>query len=321
MLKVVLFFRQECHLCEQVRSDLLDLQEEICHQVVEVDIESDPDLLHTYREAIPVVEIGPYRLKAPISKTDLRIALQAAQDGRDAAPARSPAAQKTAVSLNRMVHGFSQHWLAIFNLLVFFYIAIPFAAPTMLHFGIVQPAKLVYKAYAPLCHQMAYRSWFLFGEQPAYPRELANTAYPLTYEEVSGNDPKDLHAARNFIGDAYLGYKVALCERDVAIYGGILLAGLIFGLTRKWVRPLPIPIWILLGVFPMALDGGIQLLTYLPIQMQAYESTPIMRTLTGLIFGIMNVWLAYPYVEESMEETRITLAAKLAGVQNEQRDG
>ena len=71
----------------------------------------------------------------------------------------------------------------------------------------------------------------------------------------------------------------------------------------------------------MALDGGIQLLTYLPIQMQAYESTPIMRTLTGLIFGIMNVWLAYPYVEESMEETRITLAAKLAGLQNGQRDG
>lgn len=319
MLKVVLYSRDGCQLCEQVRSDLKELHAEIPHRLIEVDIDTDPDILEKYRELIPVVEIGPYTLKAPIKKIDLQIALQAAQAGKKDTPVRSPAAQNTAVSLNRMVFGFSKHWLAVFNLLVFFYVGIPFLAPTMLHYGVQQPAKLIYKVYSPLCHQLAYRSWFIFGEQPVYPQELANTDYPRTYEMVSGNDPSDLHAARDFIGNDTLGYKVALCERDVAIYGGILLAGLIFGLIRKWLQPLPIPVWIFLGLLPMALDGGIQLLTFLPIPLEAYESTPLMRTLTGAMFGIMNVWLAYPYVEESMVETRIALASKLAGVASERQ--
>jgi hypothetical protein len=48
------------------------------------------------------------------------------------------------------------------------------------------------------------------------------------------------------------------------------------------------------------------------------ESTPFLRTLTGGLFGVMNVWLAYPYIEESFAETRALIAAKLqaAGLSN-----
>ncbi len=46
----------------------------------------------------------------------------------------------------------------------------------------------------------------------------------------------------------------------------------------------------------------------------ARESTPVLRSLTGALFGLANVWLAYPYVEESMREVRQNLEAKLARV-------
>jgi len=66
-------------------------------------------------------------------------------------------------------------------------------------------------------------------------------------------DEDDLHLAQDFRGDANVGYKVALCQRDIAIYGGILFAGLAFGALRKSLKPLPIGLWFLLGVLPVAL--------------------------------------------------------------------
>jgi uncharacterized membrane protein len=130
---------------------------------------------------------------------------------------------------------------------------------------------------------------------------------------VTGINPEDLWASRAFIGDETLGYKVALCERDVAIYGGILFAGIAFGLLRNRVRPLPVLVWLVIGILPIALDGGIQLMGQLPgWPLPPRESTPLFRSITGGLFGVMNVWLAYPYVEEAMVETRALTAAKLA---------
>ena len=38
-----------------------------------------------------------------------------------------------------------------------------------------------------------------------------------------------------------------------------------------------------------------------------YETTPFMRALTGVLFGLATVWLAYPYVQEAMDEFRESL--------------
>jgi uncharacterized membrane protein len=152
----------------------------------------------------------------------------------------------------------------------------------------------------------------LFGEQAAYPKELAGTSL-TSFEQATGLDSENLTASRNFNGNERLGYKVALCERDVAIYGGIFLGGILFGFVRSKLKPLPVWLWLLFGILPIALDGGSQLLAvfdFLPFP--ARESTPLLRTITGFLFGTMNVWLAYPYVEESMLETRAVVAAKLA---------
>jgi len=315
-MRVTLYGRPGCLLCDEVRDELRALQAQVPHELVEVNIESDAALLSRYMEQIPVVVIGPYTLRAPITPADLRVALQAHASAPPPAPSASAArpSQPAAIRTNRSLLFISRHWLALFNLLVLLYVGLPFMAPVLMKAGAERPARWIYKAYSPLCHQWAFRSWFLFGPQPAYPRALAGTALvPLS--TATGLDENDLVAAREFVGNEQVGYKVALCERDVAIYGGLLLGGLLFAGLRRRLRPLPIWAWVLFGVLPVALDGGSQLLGAFPIlPWPVRESTPLLRTLTGLAFGLANAWLAYPYVEESMDETRALSAARLAGV-------
>jgi len=312
MLEVVLYTREGCGLCDEVRAMLRRLEAEIPHRLRQVDIEADEELIRRYHARIPVVKVGPYTLEAPIDEIHLRVALKAALDGqrRDGSPRRPGGG--AAVTLNRGLLWFARHWLAVFNLVVFLYLSLPFVAPVLMRAGAERPARIIYSIYSPLCHQLAYRSWFLFGERPFYASEWAGLEGP-SYEELTGLSPDDLFDAKAFLGNPLVGYKVALCQRDVAIYGGILLAGLLFGFFRRRMRPIPIWLWALAGVLPIALDGGSQFLRFIPIlDLPIRESTPFLRTLTGALFGIMNVWLAYPHVEEAMRDTQALVAAKLA---------
>ena len=83
MLTVTLYTRENCHLCEQARDDLLSLQGQVPHELVEIDIDSDPVLQKKYLAEIPVVEVGPYRKVAPFTRADLQVTLYAARDRTD----------------------------------------------------------------------------------------------------------------------------------------------------------------------------------------------------------------------------------------------
>jgi len=314
MIHVMMYSKRNSRICDEARAHLDSLQGEFPHQLLEIDVETDPALRDRFVESVPVVQVGPYTLKSPFSATDLRVALAAANDRPAPAAPLVGARRDRAVRLNRVVLFVSRHWLALLNLLLFLYVGLPFAAPVLMKVGATRPARWIYIAYSPLCHQMAFRSWFLFGEQTAYPRLEAGTSL-ISYEQATRLDPNDILAARVFLGNETLGYKVAFCQRDVAIYGGMLAAGLVFALLRRRLKPLPIVLWLLIGVAPIALDGGTQLLGAFPFfGALARESTPFLRTLTGGLFGIMNVWMAYPYLEESMAETVAALVPKLAAV-------
>ena len=118
--------------------------------------------------------------------------------------------------------------------------------------------------------------------------------------------------ARSFTGNAEMGYKTALCERDVAIYGAMFLLGLLFARVRKWLRPAPIWLYLILGLMPLGLDGFSQMFSYPPFEYwPVRETLPFFRVLTGALFGLMNVWLAFPHLENSMNETAETLERKL----------
>jgi uncharacterized membrane protein len=110
----------------------------------------------------------------------------------------------------------------------------------------------------------------------------------------------------NFVGNAQLGYKMAWCERDAAIYGSILVGGLLYGLVRNRVHinPLPWRIFLLLLV-PMAIDGFWQLFTspiYFFTFLPEHESNWWLRSITGILFGMGAVWLAYPYLQDAMRD-------------------
>jgi uncharacterized membrane protein/glutaredoxin len=319
VIRVRLYTRDECPLCEKAKRQLDELAEGNRFELVEVDIEQDTELLRRYGKTIPVVQVGPYTLEAPFTQLDLQVAISAARDGGHAPPEHGEETRSRAIRINRGVLFFARHWLGLFNLLVLLYVGIPFAAPALMQAGAAMPAKWIYKLYSPLCHQYAFRSWFLFGEDPAYPLERANSPY-TSYETATGLPSDDYASARSFIGNGQVGYKVALCERDVAIYGGILVAGLLFALVRRRLRPLPIPLWFVFGILPIAVDGISQLFAGAPLpllsQIPARESTPALRTVTGFLFGLTNVLMAYPYVEESMQDTRVLLVSKLAAVRD-----
>lgn len=239
--------------------------------------------------------------------------------------------QSTGTRLNRTLYGLSKRWLRVLLIIIGVYISLPFAAPVLMRLGANQPAYAIYGMYSPLCHQFAFRSWFLFGEQTAYPRRSANVPGYKPIEDYAANftagksippdtnlaawTPFLLQTAKEFIGDSRMGWKVALCERDVAIYGALFLGGLIFSipLLRNRLRPIPIWLYFILGILPIALDGGIQLLSEPPLALfAARETTPLFRTLTGGLFGLMNAWLAFPYLEESFRLTRAEIEEKFA---------
>jgi len=312
MIRVTLYTRKNCHLCDQARADLDSLRAEFPHELVEIEIDSDPILEERYKEIVPVAQVGPYKLEALFTATDLRVALAAARDGLRRSKAEVGVPRRHAIILNQGVLFLSRHWLAMINLIFFLYVGLPFTAPLLMNAGETRTALWIQRIYSPQCHQLAYRSWFLFGEQPAYPLESANTSL-TPYGEATGLDGDDYWEAKEFIGNERLGYKVALCQRDVATWGGMLAGGLIFGLFRKRMKPLPILIWLLVGVLPIALDGGTQLLSEFPfLSFPHRESTPFLRTVTGTLFGVMNIWMAFPYIEVSMNEMRILVTSKLA---------
>jgi uncharacterized membrane protein len=236
------------------------------------------------------------------------------------------------IGLDRFILWFSRRWVLVISALVGIYAGVPFLAPVSMHLGWAGVGDMIYRVYSPVCHQFAFRSWFLYGDQTVYPRQRAEV--PLgSFEDYAAQEPAfsgidvnmldaDLiFAAKQFRGSERMGWKVAFCERDVSIYTSIMLFGILFAiLTGLGVRVPYLPFWayLLIAILPIGLDGFSQYfanppfngfgLAFYPVR----ESTPFLRVLTGSMFGVGNAWLAFPYIEESMRETRELVQSKLS---------
>lgn len=224
--------------------------------------------------------------------------------------------RRIVIFLDRCVFWLSKHWLAIFNTLALLYVGLPILSPVLLYLGIEGPGKLIQTIYRPpICHQLPQRSWFLFGQKPSYRLPELIEYLNIEPHAKQWQDVEVVYSQVGY-GNPDLGYKIALCQRDIAIYGTILIAGLIYTLLRgSWkVRPIPWWIYIAFGIVPIALDGGYQWITYtleiLPFidsPIPVHETIPLLRTLTGSLFGLATVWLAYPHVQDAMDDFRSTL--------------
>ncbi len=212
-----------------------------------------------------------------------------AQPPPEAPANRSPAPadnSRIARGASAVVQWIARHWLACFNIAWGAYAFVPFLAPLFFNLGWEEPARIIYFLYSFTCHQLPDHSYFLFGPWHApHAEQLLAAGMPAT---------PNLLIERQFIGNSEIGYKVALCQRDVAIYGAVFFAGVIFAFVRSWLKPLPIK-WFILLALPMAIDGGTQLIGL-------RESNWLLRTLTGGLFGMAAVWWAYPYVQAAMND-------------------
>jgi uncharacterized membrane protein len=194
---------------------------------------------------------------------------------------------------DKAIFKLAKHWLALANLVWGLYVGLPLLAPVLMDAGWTVPAKVIYTVYRPACHQRPERSYFYGGP---------SAVYSIEELEAAGVDTDPFARA---IGNEQVGWKVAFCERDVAIYGSIFITGLVYGLIRKRVgiKRMRLRVFALF-LIPMAVDGILQLFGF-------YESTWLMRSITGAIFGIGAVLFAYPYVEEGFADVRKTINDKL----------
>ena len=252
---------------------------------------------------------------------------------------KSCALQQRAVGIVGRTAWVTENWLLLFSVGYGVMMIAPFMAPVFMHWGWTGPAQVIYSIYSLLCHQMAQRSFFLFGAQPMY----AVSQFPIP---VSAGQADDMLALRAFIGNDNLGWKVAWSDRMVYVYGSFWLAGLIFSFIRTrypryQFKPLgPINI-LLLALMPVdgithfisdaigGITGGFRYdnqwlanLTehifptgfYVGDALGSFNSWA--RLITGVAFGLAIGFIAFPAVDKALSETAITLRAKLTEIKS-----
>ncbi len=200
---------------------------------------------------------------------------------------------------------FRRNFIILVIVILFFFLFLAFMAPVLMKYEITQLGRTIYKIYSNFCHQFAHRSWFLFGEQVFYPAysEKGSGIRPLN--EVFGVFAESVQESREIIGNESAGYKVAICQRDVAIYGAMLIFALIFYISQNRIKKIPFWIWFLMAIIPIGVDGFWQLISSSNLsilKITSHESTPLIRSITGCMFGAFTGWYLYPAIEETFED-------------------
>jgi uncharacterized membrane protein len=170
---------------------------------------------------------------------------------------------------------FWRYWLVATNAAVAIVLTLAALAPVFARLGQREWADALYAGYLLTCHEWPFRSLFLFGPQPFY--------------SASDLQAAGVQSVYAFRGSPEMGYKLAFCVRNLAIFSALLAGGLAFGSLGRRLRPLSFGGYCLFCL-PMALDGLTQLVGL-------RESTWELRALTGVLFGLGSVWLLYPRLD------------------------
>ena len=246
------------------------------------------------------------------------------------------AQRQRAIRTVQITHWVLEHWIILFSVAFGVMMILPFFAPLFMSLGWEGPARLIYSMYSVLCHQMAQRSFFLFGQQQ--PLSMYNiNQLPLTVS--STNSPVDMETLRAFIGNATLGWKVAWSDRMVYMYVAFWVSGMAYGILRRQysIRPLSL-LGFVLFLMPMGIDGGTHFLSDLtgglnggfrydnqwlaaltgnlmPSSFYVGDSfgtfNSWVRLFTGLCFGIGVAWFMFPRIDEAMRDVATELREKL----------
>src|SRR5437773_2603548 len=91
-----------------------------------------------------------------------------------------------------------------------------------------------------------------------------------------------LASRHSFVGNAKVGWKIALCERCLAIFTGLLAFGATYGAAKRRLRPAGVVHFSVL-IAPLAVDGLTQLAGL-------RDNRWDLRVCTGLLFGAAAGW-------------------------------
>jgi uncharacterized membrane protein len=313
-LKVLLFYSKEnIGLKDELTEKLVLFQADFPHELNLLDVSASDFLHKKMQTSLPRLEVGELALQGDFDS--LRLANffeQASIHSIEPGPNAESYKEVRPLQNNEKRGLFlRRHYPALIAMVLSVYLGLAFLAPVMMKTGNTLTAQRIYALFRPFCHQMASRSFFLFGGQLVYPTSLAHMKDLETYGEASGQRENDVSAASHFVGNERMGYKVALCQRDLAIYSSLLAITLLFIFIRNKGKNIPWYLWFLLGLVPIALDGGTQIVSSfsLPflIWFPARESTPYLRVLTGTLFGGLTAWYGLFISDEIMEEKRLAL--------------
>ena len=152
MLTVTLYMREKCDLCKKALADLEELHEEFPHRLVQIDVEQEG--LVEYIEQIPVLETGPYKIKAPFDKKKIRMTLGAARDRQQQLEKIDSESQEqrkkrgnSFTVADRFFYWLSRRYMVVFNIFAFLYVGLAFLAPVLLAGGKTIPANMIYGVY------------------------------------------------------------------------------------------------------------------------------------------------------------------------------
>ncbi len=210
------------------------------------------------------------------------------------------------LGLQKLVYWLARYWYFLFMAAANVFLMLGFLAPALLAEGYEAAGTAVYRFLAPHNHQLPERSYFLFGESGFI------RTYSLEQVTAFGADPQQLQA---FTGNAQMGYKTALNHRMIAIFMGMVIGGLVWGLRRG--RPSLSLFAFMLFTLPLLLDGfshiaseagsGFRGSNEWLVVLTGGMGTAVfytgdtigtlnwwLRTLTGLLFGLGLVWFTFP---------------------------
>lgn len=315
MIQVYLY-TDELHAeaSEKIKDMILGFQEWFDLRLNEIQIPADHWLV-SHASSLPILKVGNFTVADPLNASAVESALtkathylQVSKDRRDSFGINSLTKPIEMTASDRLALWFSRSYVWFFGLIILIYVGLPVLAPILMKTGNPEPASLIYRSYRMACHELAYRSFFLFGDQAVYPREVAGIEGLKTFEEVSGSASEDTLLASQFVGNEVVGYKIGLCQRDLAIYGSMLLFALLFGLTKRKIKAIPWYVWVIVALGPIGLDGVSQLISQMQWPWLSWltlrESTPFLRVLTGFLFGWFTAWYAFPTIEEVLHSSR-----------------
>jgi len=309
---VILYYRKKDFEIDSLQAGISELCKRFNLELAAIDIENieNPDEDHT--QITPSLRVGPYHLKYPFTLIDVEIAVNAFVSRNET---ESRINIKEIKAKNSIGLALARYYPLLIAVLLFIFIGGSILAPILASSGKTKGANVIYGFYSVFCHQLAFRSFFIFGDQAVYPRELAHLEDLTTYEQQFNDPGLDVILASKTIGNTESGYKIALCERDLAIYTSLGLSALIFQLSKKKSKAIPWYWWFIIALIPIAIDGFSQLpgiSSGWPAWLPKRESTPFLRVLTGTLFGGVTGFYMLPLMEDSLKETRYTLLRQKA---------